>query len=55
MEEYKNKLRYKDFLIDLVEKKVKMKRMGMRQKYIDNLRKDDNDVPFEGRKQRIEK
>ena len=40
IEEYKNKMRYKEFLLDLVEKKVRMRRFAQRQKKIDNLRRD---------------
>ena len=55
MEEYKNKMRYREFLLDLVEKKVKMRRLAQRQKKIDNLRFEDNDLAFEAKKQRVER
>ena len=55
MEEYKNKMRYREFLLDLVEKKVKMRRYAQRQKKIDNLRYGDGDLGFEATKQRVER
>jgi hypothetical protein len=55
IEEHKNKMRYKEFLLDLVEKKVRMRRFAQRQKKIDDLRKEGSDMAFEAKKQRIEK
>lgn len=55
LEEYKNKMRYRDFLIELVERKVKIKRAGQREKKVDRIRYDHADEPFEIKKQFIEK
>lgn len=38
VEEYKNKMRYREFLLDLVEKKVRLRRDAHRRKKIDSLR-----------------
>ena len=48
-------MRYREFLLDIVEKKVKIRRSNQRQKKIDNLRYDDETMTFEAKKQRVER
>ena len=50
IEEQKNKQRYKDFLIDLVEQKIMIRKSDQRIKKVELLQNDDKSVHFEIKK-----
>lgn len=46
-EDFQNKMRYREFLIDLVEQKLKLRKSNQRIKKLDMLRDDNKDDHFE--------
>ena len=57
---YKDKMQYKEFLIDLVEKKVRLRRQRGRKKKIQQIRGDkdkekEKKIPCEKKKYKVEK
>lgn len=48
-------MRYKEFLLDLIETKMRLRKSNIRMKKLDMLRSEDKDMHFEVKKQLVEK